>query len=579
MLANVMESRRKDATRLGNLLTARGLLSHDQLRIALHEQKTSGQPLDELLVALGFIAADTLRDILAERLGQQPICLKNLAADARALACIPRQFARRHVLFPVSHDAACNELLIASANPEDIVAADQLHALLDGKTRTIWRRAASEEILAAIERFYDHELSIDGILHELETGHIDVASLSLATQGYSHPVVRLIDSLLTEAIRQGASDIHFEPEAQFLRLRLRIDGVLRQTRVLHLRYWPAMLVRLKVMAAMNIAETRAPQDGRITLTVAGSPLDFRCAAQPTIHGENLVLRILDRQRGIVPLDRLGVSADQLALLKRMLARPEGLLLMTGPTGSGKTTTLYSILGHLNAAEVNIMTLEDPVEYALPGIRQTSLSDAVKLDFAEGIRALLRQDPDIILIGEIRDRDTASMALRAAMTGHQVFSTLHANSAIRAIPRLFDLGIPDEALAGNLIGIVGQRLVRTLCPQCKQPGRPTADEMRLLGAAAHEPPFIYRPKGCPDCEFTGYKGRIAIVELLKIDRGFDELISRRAGLRAMNEHAASLGFTGMARDGLRRVLDGVTTMEEIGRVIDLTEMTEITGSGS
>lgn len=575
MLMNVMDSRRKEAARLGELLISRGLLSQDQLRIALHEQQAAGQTLDEALVALGFIAADSLRDILAERLGQQPVCLKNLVADARALACIPRQFARRHGVFPVSHDAARDELLVASANPADIVAADQLHTLLGGRTRTIWRRATGEEILAAIDRFYDHELSIDGILHELETGHIDEASLSLASQGYSHPIVRLIDALLTEAVRHGASDIHCEPEAQFLRLRYRIDGVLRQMRVLHLRYWPAMLVRLKVMSGMNIAESRAPQDGRITLSIAGSPLDFRCAVQPTIHGENFVLRILDRQRGIVPLERLGFSASQLALLKRMLARPEGMLLMTGPTGSGKTTTLYSILGHLNTAGVNIMTLEDPVEYALPGIRQTSLSEAVKLDFAEGVRALLRQDPDIILVGEIRDRDTAGMALRAAMTGHQVFSTLHTNSAIRAIPRLFDLGVPPEVLAGNLIGIIGQRLVRMLCSQCKQPDRPTAEEMRLLAATAHETPVVYRPKGCPDCGFTGYKGRIAIVELLRIDRDLDELISRRASLRIMNDHAASLGFTSMAQDGLRRVLDGTTTMEEIGRVIDLTEMAAMT----
>lgn len=559
---------------LGEALIARGLLGQDQLRIALHEQAICGQPLEKLLIQLGFIAADTLRDILAERLGQQAICLKNLIADARALACIPRQFARRHTLIPVRYDAGRNELLIASADPDDLLMMDQLHSLLDSQINTIWRRAASEEILAAIERFYEHELSLEGILHELETGQLDSNGLSLASQGYSHPIVRLIDAVLSEAVRRSASDIHFEPEAQFLRLRYRIDGVLQQIRVLHLRYWSAMLVRLKVMSGMNIAETRAPQDGRMSLSVTAHLLDFRCAVQPTIHGENFVLRILDRQRGIVPLTQLGFSGKQLSVLERMLARPEGLLLISGPTGSGKTTTLYSILARLNTAAVNIMTLEDPVEYALPGTRQTSLSDAVKLDFAEGVRALLRQDPDIILIGEIRDQDTARMALRAAMTGHQVYSTLHTNSAIRAIPRLLDLGIPPDVLAGNLIGIIGQRLVRMLCPQCRRAERPTAEESRLLNGTAHpQTEIIHRAAGCPGCAFTGYQGRTAIVELLRIDRDFDELIFRRTSLRAMQEHAARCGFTSMAEDGLRLVCEGITTLEEIARVIDLTECHE------
>ncbi|MBV2234398.1 MAG: Flp pilus assembly complex ATPase component TadA [Sterolibacterium sp.] len=570
------KSRGASTTQLAELLISRGLLSQDQLRIALQEQHSTAQPLDELLVALGFIAADQLRDILAEHFGQQAICLKNLVADAQAIARIPRQFARHHQLFPVSHDTASNRLLVASASPEDIVAADQLHALLDGQLQIVWRRAASEEIQAAIERFYDHELSLDGILQELETGVIDEASLgqTLGKQSYRHPIVRLVDSLLSEAIRQGASDIHFEPEAQFLRLRYRIDGVLRQAHIFHLRYWSAMLVRLKVMAGMNIAETRAPQDGRIAMTIAGKTLDLRCAAQPTIHGENLVLRILDHQRGIVPLEQLGVSASQLLLLKRMLARPEGLLLLTGPTGSGKTTTLYAILAHLNASKLNIMTLEDPVEYALPGIRQTSLSDAVKLDFAEGVRALLRQDPDIILIGEIRDPETASMALRAAMTGHQVFSTLHANSTIRAIPRLLDLGISPASLAGNLLGIIAQRLLRTLCPQCKQADLAQADALRLFAAAncaAAAPVKLYRAKGCADCGHTGYRGRTAVIELLRIDPGFDELIANRASLRTMHEHAASQGFVSLAENALRLVQEGLTSLEEVARVIDLTEL--------
>ncbi len=560
--------------RIGDLLIERGLLTQDQLRIALHEQKSSGKQLGETLIALGFITEEAMRGALADNLGEQAISLKGIAADARALELIPKQIAKHHTLFPVSFNVEKNELLIACADPNDIVASDQINALLGsspGSPTPVWRLASGNEILPAIEQFYGHELSIDGILHELETGNVDMTSLSLGTQGYSHPVVRLMDSLLVDATLRGASDIHFEPEAQFLRIRYRIDGVLRQVRILHMRYWSAMVVRLKVMAGMNIAETRAPQDGRISLSISGSPVDFRCAAQPTIHGENFVLRILDRKRGIVPLTGLGLSDHQLTLLQLMLARPEGIMLVTGPTGSGKTTTLYSILGHLNDEGVNIMTLEDPVEYPMPIIRQTSISEAVKMDFAEGIRSMMRQDPDIILVGEIRDHDTAEMALRAAMTGHQVFSTLHTNSAVRSIPRLLDLGIKPDVLAGNIIGIVGQRLIRTLCKACKKPDTPTPLEAQMLGLAPGEEITLYRPAGCPACELSGYKGRTSIVELLKFDGGLDDLLSQRATLHVLNQYALERGFITMAMDGLRRVREGVTTLEEIARVVDLTDL--------
>ena len=557
--------------RLGDRLIQLGLITQDQLRIALLEQKSSGKPLGEALLALGFTTEDAMRGALADSLGEKAISLKGIVANPAALALIPKPLAKRHTLFPVSLDANANELVIASANPNDIVAVDQVTALLAGGPRIHWRLASSAEILAAIEQFYGHELSIDGILQELETGAVDVAGLSQATEGYSHPVVRLMDSLLADATLRNASDIHFEPESQFLRIRYRIDGVLRQVRSLHMRYWSAMVVRLKVMAGMNIAETRAPQDGRISLTISGRQVDFRSAVQPTIHGENFVLRILDRKRGIVPLDGLGLSDDQFNLMQLMLSRPEGILLVTGPTGSGKTTTLYSILGHLNSEGVNIMTLEDPVEYPMPMIRQTSLSDSVKMDFAEGIRSMMRQDPDIILVGEVRDRETAEMAFRAAMTGHQVFSTLHTNSAIRSIPRLVDLGIKPDVLAGNVIGIVAQRLLRTLCKSCKAPHEPSPIELQLLGIGPGEPHHLFKPIGCPACENLGYKGRTSILELLKFDAALDELVTQRASLKVMVEHVKKTGFVSMAEDGLRRVREGITTVEEVGRVVDLTEL--------
>ena len=557
--------------RLGDRLIQLGLITEDQLRIALVEQKTTGKPLGEALLVLGFTTEEAMRSALADKLGEQAISLKGIVANPAALALIPKTLAKRHSLFPVSLDARTNELVIACANPNDIVAVDQITALLAGGPRLQWRLASSTEILHAIEQFYGHELSIDGILQELETGTIDLASLTQATEGYSHPVVRLMDSLLADATLRSASDIHFEPEPQFLRIRYRIDGVLRQVRSLHVRYWSSMVVRLKVMAGMNIAETRAPQDGRISLSISGRQVDFRSAVQPTIHGENFVLRILDRKRGIVPMNGLGLSAEQFNTLQLMLSRPEGIMLVTGPTGSGKTTTLYSILGHLNQEGVNIMTLEDPVEYPMPMIRQTSLSDAVKMDFAEGIRSMMRQDPDIILVGEVRDHDTAEMAFRAAMTGHQVFSTLHTNSAIRSIPRLIDLGIKPDVLAGNVIGIVAQRLLRTLCPACKAPHDPSPIERQLLGLKPGESCQVYVPVGCPECEHLGYKGRMSILELLKFDAALDELITQRASLKVMTDYLRQQGFVTMAEDGLRRVREGRTTIEEVGRVVDLTEL--------
>ena len=570
-MSNSVPSVGAPPVRLGDKLIQLGLITQDQLHIALMEQKSSGKPLGEALLSLGFTTEEAMRGALADNLGETAISLKGIVANSDALALIPKPLAKRHMLFPVSLDAKTNELVIAGANPNDIVAVDQISALLAGGPKIKWRLASSAEILAAIEQFYGHELSIDGILHELETGNVDMSSLVQDTEGYSHPVVRLMDSLLADGTLRGASDIHFEPEPQFLRIRYRIDGVLRQVRALHMRYWSAMVVRLKVMAGMNIAETRAPQDGRISLTISGRQVDFRSAVQPTIHGENFVLRILDRKRGIVPLDGLGLSEEQLNTMQLMLSRPEGIMLVTGPTGSGKTTTLYSILGHLNKEGVNIMTLEDPVEYPMPVIRQTSISDSVKMDFAEGIRSMMRQDPDIILVGEVRDHETAEMAFRAAMTGHQVFSTLHTNSAIRSIPRLVDLGIKPDVLAGNVIGIVAQRLLRTLCKACKAPHDPSPIELHLLGMVPSQGHALYRPVGCPACEHLGYKGRISILELLKFDAELDELITQRASLKVMSDHVRRQGFVTMAEDGLRRVREGLTTVEEVGRVVDLTEL--------
>ena len=554
---------------LGQILIDQGILTEDQLRIALLEQTKQHIPVGKLLVQLGFVSEATLRDALSEKLGLQAVDLARIIVDPGALKMLPRDMARRNRMFPVALDQQQKKFIVALADTNNIVAIDQLRAHLKGEFEIELRLAGDTEIERAIEHYYGHDFSIDGILKEIETGEVDYTTIAEGDE-YSQPVVRLISALLADAVERSASDIHFEPEQNFLRIRYRIDGVLRQVRSLHKTYWPAMAVRLKVMAKMNIAETRAPQDGRISATMAGRMVDFRVASLPTAHGENVVLRILDRQKGIVPIDKLGLEEAQLELLKRMIARPEGIILVTGPTGSGKTTTLYSILNHINTDGVNIMTLEDPVEYPMTLIRQTSVSEAAKLDFANGIRAMMRQDPDVILVGEIRDKDTAEMAFSAAMTGHQVYSTLHTNSAAGAFPRLLDIGIVPDILAGNIIGILAQRLVRKLCRTCRQSYDPDAKARRLLGMAATDSAKLFRAVGCAKCDYQGYSGRRSILELLKIDPGIDELVARRATAREILTAARANGFETLADNGVRLVRTGVTSLDELMRVVDLTE---------
>ncbi len=555
---------------IGQILISQGILTEDQLRIALLEQLKTHQPVGKLLVNLGFVSEATLRDALSEKLGLQSVDLTQIVVDSMALKLVPREFSKRHTIFPVALDREARKLIIAIADTNNIVALDQVRAQLRGEFALEMRLAGEGEIGRAIDQYYGHDFSIDGILHEIETGEIDYQSLQASGDAYSQPVVRLISALLADAVERGASDIHFEPEQSFLRIRYRIDGVLRQIRSLHKTYWPAMAVRIKVMSKMNIAETRAPQDGRISLMLTGRAVDFRVSSQATTHGENIVLRILDRQKGIVPLDGLGLEAGQLQLLKKMIARPEGIILVTGPTGSGKTTTLYSVLNHINNDGLNIMTLEDPVEYPMTLIRQTSINEAAKMDFGNGIRSLMRQDPDVILVGEIRDEDTATMAFRAAMTGHQVYSTLHTNSAAGAIPRLLDIGIVPDVLAGNIIGIVAQRLVRRLCKHCKQAHQASAGECSMVGAPADRPPTLYRAVGCDQCDYQGYRGRMAIIEILKMDGELDELIAHRATGRELQKSALARGFRTLAEDGVRRILDGSTALDELMRVVDLTD---------
>ena len=561
------EQRKK--LRLGELLVQQGLITKDQLAIVLAEQRNSNIPIGRLMVRLGFVTETAIRDIMARTVGQESIDLAQVVADSEALSLVPEDFARRNHLLPIAYDPVDQVLTIATTEIFNVVALDQLRAMLGSQMELKTQLAAEAQLSDYIDQFYGHELSVDGILTEIETGEIDYESLQAGGDEYTQPMVRLVNAILVDAVKRGASDIHFEPEYAFLRIRYRIDGVLETVRSLHKTYMPGITVRVKVVSDMNIAETRAPQDGRLSLTLNGRPIDFRVSTQPTIYGENIVLRVLDREKSIVNLDRMNLSRETMAKLELMLARPEGILVVTGPTGSGKTTTLYSLLAQVNDETVNIMTLEDPVEYPLTLMRQTSVSEVARMDFANGIRSIMRQDPDIILVGEVRDRETAEMAFRAAMTGHQVFTTLHTNSALGAFPRLLDIGIQPDIMAGNIIGVIAQRLVRVLCSHCKEAYAPSLEERSLLGPTGDTTSFLYRPVGCKHCANKGYRGRTPIMELLVMDGDMDELVARPATAKELRAEAVSKGFRSLAEEGLSRVLEGTTSLAEVARTVDLT----------
>ncbi len=553
---------------MGDLLVDNGYISADQLRIALAEQKIAGRKLGETLSSLGFLTEEQMREAVGVSVGHGSMSLKGVVPDLEALQLMSETFARANLIMPVT--LKNDNLKLAMVNPDDILLIDKIGRHIGIAIKIIPVLVVAKEIQESLDYYYGYELSIDGIIRELETGQVDSYSLSAGDE-YSHPMVRLVDSILTDAVRNGASDIHFEPEEHYIRIRYRVDGVLQEIRLLHKTLWSSLVVRLKVVSSLDLTDQRLPQDGSMSLTVLGRRIDFRVSSLPGTHGENFVLRILDRDKGIVPLDKLGLDQDSFRELKLMMARPNGILLVTGPTGSGKTTTLYSMLNELNEIGVNIMTLEDPVEYPMSLMRQTAINETAGLTFAKGIRSLLRQDPDIILIGEIRDGETAEMALRAAMTGHQVFTTLHTNSAIGAIPRLLDIGVSRSILSGNIIGIVAQRLVRKLCLKCKEAYEPEDFEKELLEFSRESKPILYRPNGCDVCHQQGYKGRLAILETLRFTEELDALLLDGASQKQVLDKAIEQGFSTMTYSGLRWVKAGETTLDEISRVVDLTEL--------
>ncbi|MBF0311704.1 MAG: type II/IV secretion system protein [Magnetococcales bacterium] len=564
----------KERRRIGDILLESGALDEDQLGIALKEQKKSGQQLGRLVVKLGFVPDYVMRNLLGRALDKPVIDLRETAPDAKALSLMSKKLVDHYQVIPVFWDETALILTLAMSDPQDVAAIDKIQANIQPGIRIETLLATEADIAQAIQKYYGVQLSLEGTIRELETGDVDLTNLPALQSGpISHPMVRLVDMLLADAVYREASDIHIEPELGFLRIRYRIDGVLIDVRNLHRDYLSGMVVRIKVMSGMNIAETRAPQDGRFSLNIASRSIDFRVSSQPVSHGENVVLRILDRSKGIMRLEEMGLSRETFLTLKMMMSRPEGVILVTGPTGSGKTTTLYSMLNYLNTESVNIMTLEDPVEYPMPMVRQTAVNPSANLDFANGVRSLLRQDPDIILVGEIRDKDTAQMALRAAMTGHQVYSTLHTNSALGIFPRLLDIGVSPEILSGNIIGILGQRLVRKLCHACRISDTPSSLEKRILGLSPDDPHPIFRARGCAKCNGFGYRGRVTLMEALRMDEDFDAIIERGAPKTGILQLARQKEMKFMLDDGIRQVLNGITTLEEVSRVLDVSRKLE------
>ncbi len=561
---------------LGERLLEKRVLSDDQLRIALYEQQSSREPLGRVLVRLGFVTEAMIRDILSESGGVSTVDLTKITVDPEVLAKIPLDVAKQYNVFPVAYRPEDNTIAIAVANPSDFVLADQIRAFLGGDIELEFMVSEESAISRAVDEYYGLELTIEGILKEIEMGE-DAESAVSGSEGSANPIVRLVNAFLNDAVKRGASDIHFEPEESFLRVRYRVDGVLRQIRSLHRSYWDSMAVRLKVISEMNIAESRTSQDGRISFTLYGRVVDFRVAAQPCTHGENFVLRILDQQRNVTKIDNLGLNERSMGLLELILGRPNGVIMVTGPTGSGKTTTLYSIIQHLNTEQVNIMTLEDPVEYPLPMIRQTPVGESGKMTWETGIKSLLRQDPDIILVGEVRESDTAEQVFRAAMTGHLVLTTLHTNNAISVIPRLQDMGVLPDIMATNISGIIAQRLVRRLCQQCKKKKTTLSDEEKMV--FGHFIPDIettmdkynlQEAVGCSSCEHQGYRGRAALIELLRFNDELDEIISRRGTAKQIKEVAiATKMFVSMAENGVDKIMKGETTLDELRRVTDIT----------
>jgi type IV pilus assembly protein PilB len=561
--------------RLGERLLKEGLITQEQLEMALKEQARTGVLLGEVLNSLGFVTQEAIMRILAADAGIEFVSLRGLTIPEDVLKLLPEPFALKHRAIPIG--LSNGTLKVATSNIFDIEAIDELQELTGFFVQVV--AITEEELTQALNRYFggktsptegktlsarpEAEIEQTLSMAEREAGAGDETEIAMVA-----PVVKLIDLLIAQAVQSEATDLHIEPEENLIRTRYRIDGVLSQGPTIPKKLQSAVTVRVKIMSGMNISETRIPQDGRIKSSVNGKVVDIRVNSFPTTFGETIAMRLLNKEKVVRGLESLGFSLTSLETLKKIITKPHGIILVTGPTGSGKTTTLYSALTFLNGLERKIITVEDPVEYELPVIRQSQVNPRAGLTFATGLRAILRQDPDIIFVGETRDGETAEMAVRAALTGHLVFSTLHTNDAVGAIPRLIDMGVEPFLVASSLVAVIAQRLVRVICKECKEavdvPNIALLDELGWEGKLTK----CYKGKGCPACRSTGFRGRIALVELLIITPEISELMVKRADSVTMKALALRQGMKTLKEDGLEKVQQGITTIEEVIKVAAL-----------
>ena len=550
---------------LGEILVADGVTTPEMITAALTRMQTTGERLGEALVALSAVTKDDVLKALAVQNNLPYLFRGELPSPLPVVKNLSPKYLRQYVVCPIAVEGGL--LTVATADPLNPMIVDDLRQSTGLDVRIVV--SPGEGILEAIDRTYDGAATpLQRIVEGLEEergpeGEEDVNHLR--DMAFEAPVIRLVNLLVESAIAAEASDIHIEPFEDTLRVRYRIDGILFDQESPPRRLRDAVTSRIKLMAEMNIAERRLPQDGRIRVSLHGRRVDIRVSTIPTVHGESIVMRLLDRASVFLPLEKLGFGSDTLKHFEALIQRPHGILLVTGPTGSGKTTTLYAALEKINSPDRKILTVEDPVEYQLKGVNQIPVKPKIGLSFATGLRHIVRQDPDVILVGEIRDLETVDIAIQAALTGHMVFSTLHTNDAPGAIPRLQDMGAEPYLIASVLEGVLAQRLVRRICQACRAPETPSAADIEALGVEAPPGVTLYRGLGCDECRNTGYRGRTAIYELFTITEDVRSLILRRASSREIRRLAVEAGMTTLRMDGWSRACEGVTTVEEVLRV--------------
>lgn len=553
--------------RLGELLLEENLITDAQLQTALARQKETGQRLGQVLVTMGYIDQRTVLRVLEAKLGIPVINISRRILDPEVVKLIPEQLAQKYKIIPIEKNG--ESITLAMADPLNVMAIDDVRITTGCDVEPVI--AFDSEIDDAIASYYGKG-SIDRIIEDLpEDVGIDIDDSvldQLREIVEDAPIVKLANSLLSQAVLSRASDIHIEPREKELRVRYRIDGVLTEMTQFPKRMQAPIISRFKIMASLDIAERRIPQDGRIKLKVENREIDFRVSTLPTIFGEKVVLRILDKSRGLISLQELGMMPEVMHRFRSVISNPHGIILVTGPTGSGKTTTLYAALNDMNSPGKNIITIEDPVEYTLDGVNQVQLNTKAGLTFANGLRSILRQDPDIIMVGEIRDAETAKIAIQSAMTGHVVLSTLHTNTAASTLTRIVEMGIEPFLVASSVVGIISQRLVRRLCPDCKEPYEPSQEMVQKLGLIQkdYKPAVLFKPNGCPACSNTGYKGRLALQEVLFLTPGIKDLVIGKATADRIEAEAVREGMTLLREDGIRKVQLGLTNIEEVMRVV-------------